>query len=241
MSHSSNREEEGGSENDKEHEVEKLVAHRKINKRGRPKYQYLIKWKNFSDQDNTWEIGKDIFNQELIEVYWQEQEEKVKEKHAVQTRKQSTLDNDNNKTTTTVFKFKQSRTLVNSLDSKRRKSRRQSAQRDNNDDLHPIVDYSSSSKDKEDNADLDDERDKGESPVIIGDISVKPPKDYEWTDAQVISDVFLDTNDNLLAKITWPNGEDTYSSTNLLRVTVPHLIIQYTKYVFVICYYVLAA
>ncbi|KAG2213665.1 hypothetical protein INT45_013740 [Circinella minor] len=227
MSNSPKREEEeSGSEGENEYEVEKLVAHRRINQRGGAKNMYLVKWKNYSAEDNTWEKEEDIFSQELIDAYWQQQEEKKKGKRTAQTKKRSTLESDDDKsTTTTAPKSKQRRTLVNSPNSNRRKSSRQSSQNDN-DNSNTSTSNSSSSADEEEDVNMENERAK-EAPVITRDIHVKPLEGYQWSDARVVSHIFIDTAGNLLAKITWPNGEETYSSTNLVRATAPHLLLDF--------------
>ncbi|KAI7847162.1 hypothetical protein BDC45DRAFT_526913 [Circinella umbellata] len=229
MSHSPQREEEkSGSEGENEYEVEKLVAHRRINQRGGSKVMYLVKWKNYSDEDNTWEKEEDIFSQELIDAYWKQQDEKKKGKRTAQTKKRSTLENDDDKnTTTTAPKSKQRRTLASSPNNKRRKISRQSSQNDNN-DSNSSNSYSSSSSSADEEEDVDMENEQAQkTPVITRDINVRPPEGYQWSDATVVSHIFIDTAGNLLAKITWPNGEETFSSTNLVRATAPHLLLDF--------------
>jgi Chromo (CHRromatin Organisation MOdifier) domain len=49
-----------------EYEIEKIVDHKYENN----KMIYLIKWKNYTEKDNTWTSEKDIFAKECIQQYW---------------------------------------------------------------------------------------------------------------------------------------------------------------------------
>ncbi|KAI9265112.1 hypothetical protein BDA99DRAFT_42793 [Phascolomyces articulosus] len=54
------------STSEDEYEVERIVDHRKVGK----KLQYYIKWKDYSDEDNTWESEANVFATSLINEYW---------------------------------------------------------------------------------------------------------------------------------------------------------------------------
>lgn len=69
-------EEEEGEE---EYVVEKIINHR-YTKKG--KLEYYLKWKGFSDVDNTWEPAENLNCPELVEVYESEKLKKEKEKKA---------------------------------------------------------------------------------------------------------------------------------------------------------------
>ena len=47
-------------------EMEKIMNSRKINN----KFQYLVKWKNISEEEATWEFEEKFDSTELIEDYW---------------------------------------------------------------------------------------------------------------------------------------------------------------------------
>ncbi|EAY20210.1 hypothetical protein TVAG_021570 [Trichomonas vaginalis G3] len=51
------------------YEVEKIVDHKK-QKDGT--YVYYIKWKGYTDEDNTWEPEANLFSKQMIEGYWKE-------------------------------------------------------------------------------------------------------------------------------------------------------------------------
>ncbi|KAG2228338.1 hypothetical protein INT45_011130 [Circinella minor] len=189
MDHShKSEEEEKGSKGENEYEVEKIVAHQRMNKRGRPKYEYLVKWKHYSNEDNTWETKENITRRKKGK------------------KKRSTLDKDDDEiyNTTTVPESKQHPTLVDPSSSKRRKSTQ-----NDNDDPHPGSTNSNSNVDQGKDVDLDNEQAKEVAPVIARVNIVKPPENYQWTDGEVISAVLLDTGD-ILTKIAWPNGEVAY-------------------------------
>ncbi|KAI7817882.1 chromobox protein, partial [Gamsiella multidivaricata] len=52
------------------YEVEKVVGH----KRDRGVLSYHLKWKGYSDADNTWEREKSVFCKDLVAEYWDEWE-----------------------------------------------------------------------------------------------------------------------------------------------------------------------
>ena len=59
-----------------EYEVETILSHRvQTRGRGRPTTMYLVKWKNFSDEHNTWEPEKNLtsdgkFENTMLTEYW---------------------------------------------------------------------------------------------------------------------------------------------------------------------------
>ncbi|KAJ8663918.1 hypothetical protein O0I10_000193 [Lichtheimia ornata] len=55
------------SGDEEEYEVERIVDHKRLT-RGR--YKYLIKWKGYSDEENTWESEDNIAAPELMDEYW---------------------------------------------------------------------------------------------------------------------------------------------------------------------------
>ncbi|KAI9247464.1 hypothetical protein BDA99DRAFT_255364 [Phascolomyces articulosus] len=173
---------------------------------------YLVKWKNYDEKDNTWEKEEDIFSQELIDDYWRRNEEKQREKPK---RGKRTTSNDSE----TGTKAKQRRTSITASNTK--KSRRRLVQRGYSDSPSP----SSSSSGNEG---VNNEKGgKDNTPVITRDITDKPLEGYGWSDAKNISHIYIDTAGNLLAKITWPNGGDTYTATNLIRSTAPNLLLDF--------------
>ncbi len=46
--------------------MEKILNSRKINN----KFQYLVKWKNISEEEATWEFEEKFDSTQLIEDYW---------------------------------------------------------------------------------------------------------------------------------------------------------------------------
>ncbi|CAO3681071.1 unnamed protein product [Rhizopus stolonifer] len=56
------------------YEVEKLLNHH-LYEDG--EYEYLIKWKDYSDENNTWEAESNI-SENLIEAYWASKEKVIR-------------------------------------------------------------------------------------------------------------------------------------------------------------------
>jgi chromobox protein 1 len=74
------QEKEGSSEEDEDdYEVEAIVDSRL--RRG--KVQYLVKWKDWSDDDNTWEVEKNINCKDLLDMFNKNKEEKENAKKGV--------------------------------------------------------------------------------------------------------------------------------------------------------------
>jgi len=80
----SDGEEEEEEEEEVEFTVEKILNHR-VNKKG--KKEYFLKWKGFTDEDNTWEPAANLNCEDLVEIYEahiakQDKEKKEKKKPA---------------------------------------------------------------------------------------------------------------------------------------------------------------
>ncbi|TDL23999.1 hypothetical protein BD410DRAFT_786707 [Rickenella mellea] len=75
-------EEEGGSDEEEEYEIEKIIdAKRGYFSQGQ--YGYLVKWKGYASNHNSWVSHEDAGNaQELIQTYWKEQKKKNTAKQA---------------------------------------------------------------------------------------------------------------------------------------------------------------
>ncbi|KAJ8661616.1 hypothetical protein O0I10_002423 [Lichtheimia ornata] len=72
----SESESESGSESDEQedegvYEVERIVDHR-MSRRYPGTKEYLIKWKNYDEDSNTWENEKNVFSEDLMKKYWDE-------------------------------------------------------------------------------------------------------------------------------------------------------------------------
>jgi Chromo (CHRromatin Organisation MOdifier) domain len=58
-------------EGKEEYEVESIVNHRPVNSTGRPKYEYLVRWKSYSAENDTWEDERNLTNAPaVVKGYW---------------------------------------------------------------------------------------------------------------------------------------------------------------------------
>ncbi|EST04973.2 Chromo shadow domain protein [Kalmanozyma brasiliensis GHG001] len=80
-------EEEGDEE--EEFEVEAIRAHRRSKDTDSWKCEYLVKWKGWPEEDNTWEPEKNLVEggQTLVDDYWKDQPSKSQPKKFEQIRK----------------------------------------------------------------------------------------------------------------------------------------------------------
>ena len=61
---------------DESFEVERILAHRQA-KNG---YKYLVKWKNYGNQDNSWISNGDFNGKKIIKSYWKDKQRSSKKK-----------------------------------------------------------------------------------------------------------------------------------------------------------------
>lgn len=88
----------GASEEDQEYVVEKIVGRKMVS----GAIHYLLKWKGYNDDENTWEPKDNLDCPELIEAY--EEAEKEKRKKAADKKKPTKLVEKNKSKTTTKRK-----------------------------------------------------------------------------------------------------------------------------------------
>lgn len=56
---------------EEEYEVDSIMNHRRVNSRGKPKYEYLVRWTGHTPENDTWEPQQNLTNApEVLKRYW---------------------------------------------------------------------------------------------------------------------------------------------------------------------------
>ena len=53
------------------YQVERIIAHRGT----APRYEYLVRWKGWSEEDDTWEPEANLIDRQCLQKYWKDQEQ----------------------------------------------------------------------------------------------------------------------------------------------------------------------
>ncbi|KAI8139152.1 hypothetical protein BJV82DRAFT_628355 [Fennellomyces sp. T-0311] len=185
-------------EEDEVYEVERLVDHRVVRKSGGKKIMYLIKWKNYDDDSNTWENEGNIYSQGVINEYW----ERIGKPREEGSRK--------------TFKRKRPAAQKSaSITTPNTRARTRST-------------GSESSSPSPTDSDSDDLPDTSkEAPILSHELSTNPPEGLTWSEATKVAQVYVDSTGGLIARVVWSSTEESYIATSLLRNVKPSILFQF--------------